>query len=109
MKRHDRLSRRPPRRARRKRYLIVCEGEVTEPDYVEETRHQLRLLIDLNIIPGGDPKRLVERAVERKKESEKAAERSSDENLLYERIWCVFDVDDHKSSQMPCNRHAITT
>jgi hypothetical protein len=95
MKRRDGPSRRPQREIRKQRFLIVCEGEVTEPEYFEDTRHLLRLLVDLEIIPGGDPKRLVERAVEKKNESAASARKRSDDYLRYDQVWCVFDVDEH--------------
>ena len=44
---------------------------------------------------GGSPKTLVERAAARKRDSEEEARRARDENLRYEEIWCVFDIDEH--------------
>jgi hypothetical protein len=75
--------------------LIVCEGEVTEPNYFNDLKHLTRSLVDLEIEPGGNPKTLVELAVGLKKTAEKDAKRSKDENLKYDAVWCVFDVDEH--------------
>jgi hypothetical protein len=36
---------------------------------------------------------LVAQAAEMKKDAERAAK--ADENLRYEEVWCVFDIDDH--------------
>lgn len=63
----------------RKRFLIVCEGKRTEPNYFEGFRVPGK-------IEGGserDPLRLVEIAIDwrtRKKD-------------MYDQIWCVFDRD----------------
>jgi hypothetical protein len=92
MKQRDRLSRRPPKRDPKKRFLIVCEGKVTEREYFDHTGHLFRHVI-LEISPGGDPKSLVERAIEKKKDSEEKAKK--DANELYDQIWCVCDVDEH--------------
>jgi hypothetical protein len=94
-KRNDTLRRRRPFREVKRRILIVCEGEVTEPKYFNDLRHQTRSLVELEIEPGGTSKALVERAVELKKAAEKVAKRSKDENLKYDSVWCVFDVDVH--------------
>lgn len=44
----------------------------------------------------GDPLDLVMAAVEQKKESSSLARRSRDNNLLYDQIWRVLDVDQHE-------------
>jgi hypothetical protein len=95
--RQNTLRRRRPEREPRKRFLLFCEGEVTEPDYFGGWRRFLRSrLIKIEISPErGDPLQLVQRAVSAKETAETQARRESDENLLYEEIWCVLDVDDH--------------
>jgi hypothetical protein len=55
-----------------------------------------RSLIDLEIEPGSTPKAIVERAVELKKQADLDAKRRADDNLTYDEVWCVFDVDDHR-------------
>jgi hypothetical protein len=94
-RRNDSLRRRRPYREVKRRILIVCEGIVTERHYFNDLRIQTKSLVDLKIKPGGTPKTLVERAVELKKSAEKAAKRSKDENLKYDAVWSVFDVDVH--------------
>jgi RloB-like protein len=94
-RRNDSLRRRRPFREAKRRILIVCEGEVTEPEYFNDLRHQTRSLIELQIERGGTPKTLVERAVDLKKSAEKDAKRGKDENLKYDVAWCVFDIDEH--------------
>jgi len=70
----------------------VCEGTVTEREYLDYTGSQFRNVI-LEISSGGDPKALVERAVDMKKRAETRAK--SDANERYEQVWCVCDVDEH--------------
>ena len=41
------------------------------------------------------PKTLVERAVAMKREAALEAKRKKDENLKYDQVWCVFDIDEH--------------
>ncbi len=95
MKKRDSLRRRGPTRSPKLRFLIVCEGQVTEPRYFNQLRHLLRSLVDLEILPGGDPKILVERAIQKKGEADSAASRKNDSYLAYDQVWCVCDVDQH--------------
>ena len=95
MQKRNSLRRRPSSREPLARFLIVCEGEVTEPIYFKDLRHAERGIIKLEIVPGGDPKTVVQRAVEMKKESEREARRRQDANLRYDSVWCVFDIDEH--------------
>jgi hypothetical protein len=77
------------------RFLIVCEGTVTEPRYFKDVQYHEHRLIELEIRPGGAPKDLVERAAVLKKESNREASRRADDNQKYEEVWCVFDIDEH--------------
>ena len=95
MKRRDSLRRRRSFRKPLARFLIVCEGKVTEPVYFDDIRRMERGIIELEIVPGGVPKTVVERAVDMKKQSERDAKRRQDENLRYDSVWCVFDIDEH--------------
>ncbi len=94
-KRNDSLRRRRPFREVKRWILIVCEGEVTESRYFDDLRHLTRSLVKLSIEPGGTPKALVEKAVDLKTTAEKSAKRGKDQNLKYDAVWCVFDVDEH--------------
>jgi hypothetical protein len=58
-------------------------------------RHAERIPIDLEILAGGTPKTLVERAVKRKREADTTAKKSGDPNSRFDEVWCVFDVDEH--------------
>jgi hypothetical protein len=95
MPRRDGLRRRRPFRNPLPRILIVCEGTRTEPGYFNELRHTERIPIDLKIRPGGVPKTLVQRAVDLKDAAKMDAKTRQDENLLYDDVWCVFDIDEH--------------
>jgi hypothetical protein len=95
--RQGRLHRRRPQREPRKRFLIFCEGRVTEPDYFSDWRRFLRNgLIQIEISPElGDPLRLVECAMSADNRARTQAKRERDANVLYDQIWCVVDVDQH--------------
>jgi hypothetical protein len=91
------LRRGAPKREPRRRLLVLCEGKITEPKYLQAFRHEHRSqLVDVEVVPEcGVPKSLVELAVERKKQAEKEARRQGDPYLKYDEVWCVFDVDEH--------------
>lgn len=87
----DNLRRRGPRREPLPRFLVVCEGEVTEKEYVSHPRHTERIPINLTVEAGGTPKTPVETAVRLMKEAAK----SQDPNDHFDQVWCVFDIDEH--------------
>lgn len=91
----DGLKRRSAFRTPQPRILIVCEGTRTEPGYFRQKRHLDRSLIELELSPGGTPKTLVERAVELKRAATRSAKSKKDQNLNYDEVWCVFDIDEH--------------
>lgn len=81
--------------------LIVCEGEVTEPEYLRTFRaaqgaQTVRIRVEA---PGGDPQALVRRAVVLRDEAAADALRAQDENFRFDEVWCVFDVDEHARLQ----------
>jgi hypothetical protein len=62
------------------RFLIVCEGEKTEPAYFDGFRVPS---VTIEIVGlGKDPLTLVEQALDRRGRGE------------YDQVWCVFDRDD---------------
>lgn len=77
------LSRRVGLREIRQRFLIVCEGERTEPNYFRAFR------VPGMVVEGvaRQARQLVERAIEL---------RDADE---YDQVWCVFDRDDVPAGQ----------
>lgn len=91
------LRRRGPVRDPLPLILVVCEGEVTEPRYIDAFRlehgaNTVRVHVES---PGGDPRALVEKAIRLRNEAGRRAVRERDENLAYDEVWCVFDVDEH--------------
>ena len=66
----------------RQRFLIVCEGEKTEPNYFRSFRVPKDVIqIDIKGV-GENPSKLVESAKELNQQDD------------YDRVWCVFDRDD---------------
>ena len=72
-------SRRTNTRTPRQRFLIVCEGERTEPVYFECFRTP-KLVVKVRGI-GADPLEIVCRARQMRREDD------------YDQVWCVFDRD----------------
>ncbi len=91
------LARRGPTREPRARFLILCEGKVTEPEYFRYVKEKLRdhlLVIEISK-EHGHPLQLVEAAVARTQSALRAAREDRDDNLKYDEVWCVMDVDTH--------------
>jgi hypothetical protein len=91
------LARRRPFRDPLPLILVVCEGKVTERDYIDGFRlaHGASTVRVQVASPGGDPQGLVERAIGLRDDAARMAKRTSDENLVFDEVWCVFDVDTH--------------
>lgn len=80
------------RRESRKRILLVCEGEKTEPQYFRWLRDRWRLNATIEIIgPCGDPLCVVQRAVDEKRRAR---------DPRYDSVWAVFDRDDFVPSRI---------
>lgn len=92
----DGLRRRPAFREPKRRILILCEGEQTEPLYLQELGRVHRSLVEVRVEGRGEgPRTLVRAAVERKRLASREAARFGDPHLAYDEVWCVFDVDEH--------------
>lgn len=98
------LARRGPRREPKHRILIVCEGEKTEPIYFKDLQHRFRnRLVHVEINDeSGVPMTLVERAIALRAEAQHQARAQRDDNLLYDEVWCVCDVDEHPRLDEAC-------
>lgn len=71
----------------KQRFLIVCEGAKTEPNYFKKFRVPKSVIeIDVKGV-GENPSRLVQSAIKLKAEAVEADEE-------YDQVWCVFDRDD---------------
>lgn len=68
----------------KKRILIVCEGEKTEPNYFKSFRVTSAVVVVEGL--GSDPKRLVRKALSLK-------DRAARNEAKYDQVWCVFDRD----------------
>ncbi len=87
------LQRQKRERARTKRYLIVCEGTKTEPQYLRELRDDLGIRPQLvRIAPndGVSPDRVVAHAVALYAEDAAAGD-------AFDKVYCVFDRDRHST------------
>lgn len=85
------LQRQNRERARNKRYLIVCEGTKTEPQYLREMLDDLRIRPQtVRIAPneGASPDRVVEHALKLYEEDALAGD-------AFDQVYCVFDRDCH--------------
>jgi len=84
--------------------LVVTEGQVTEPEYLNGFAKALKNpRVRVEVVGGsGVPKTIVEIAKDIKRRAEKRARRESDENLRYDEVWCVFDIDQHPNIPDAC-------
>ncbi len=88
------LRRRRSQRQAKSRYLIVCEGEITEPEYVTFMARHWKNPVVLDIRHEyTSPKQIVEHAAGLKKLAKRLAR--NDPNEAYEEVWVVFDRDEH--------------
>ncbi|MBN1971511.1 MAG: RloB domain-containing protein [Candidatus Delongbacteria bacterium] len=79
----------------RKKYLIVCEGERTEPNYFTSLKKKLpKGVVEIDIEgTGANTLSLVDIAIRLKKEQAEKAKRSTI-HRPYDHVWVVFDKDD---------------
>lgn len=98
-------------RQERRYYLIVCEGQKTEPNYFEALKKTIEFdapaRVEIKIFgEGRNTKSLIEKAIERKDEIEKDSTRKVD------KIWVVFDKDSFgaelfNAAIQACNREDL--
>ncbi|HED6586664.1 TPA: RloB domain-containing protein [Campylobacter coli] len=103
-KRNTKLRDRKTRRKENEIILIVCEGEKTEKNYLNQLKDFFRLCnVSINIISSKNPSPL---------QVVKFAKEKSEE-YFYNKIYCVFDKDTHsnfneaKQKCEQCNFEAI--
>jgi|ERR1700722_20391802 len=91
------INRRRATRDPKHRLLVVSEGAVTEPGYIAKFQHEVRNSRVHVEVAGqhGVPVTLVEIAVRLREAARVEAKRQRDENLLWDEVWAVFDVDSH--------------
>ncbi|MBP6919503.1 MAG: RloB domain-containing protein [Candidatus Omnitrophica bacterium] len=72
----------------RETFLIVCEGEKTEPNYFNSFRLTSSQVKDEIFGPGDNTVSLVEKTIKYKKDA-------ATYGIKFDQIWCVFDKDDN--------------
>ena len=77
--------------------LIVCEGEKTEPSYFSDLLAHYRLsMANIEIVgSGADPGTVVKQAKKRRWKEIRHGEK-------YDRVYCVFDRDEHATFDKAC-------
>lgn len=97
------LKRRQPRREPYDRVLIVCEGERTEPLYFQDlaARYRLSTANVLILGRGVDPRTVVRVAKKLQSKEARNGER-------YDRIYCVFDRDEHATFENACHEARVS-
>jgi len=75
----------------------VCEGKVTEPEYLRGFADACaNPRVTLSFVPeAGVPLTVVTLARDLKRKAEREADKEDDENIKFDAVWAVFDVDDH--------------
>lgn len=78
----------------RKRFVVFCEGEKTEPGYFQSFKRSYgQTLIDVEVIKGvGAPMTITERAKEAIKSQRSRGNNHYEKN---DEVWVVFDKDEH--------------
>lgn len=96
--RERRQPRRKPHREPKRRLLVVCEGQRTEPQYVKGYERMVRnATVEVQISSErGEPKKVVEIAKAQKALAVAEARQQGDAWLDFDEVWCVFDRDDHE-------------
>ena len=89
------MQRQRDRRAPYDKVLIVCEGEKTEPNYLNELLDYYKLNT-ANIKISGDCGSAPINIVEHAKQCYRDEKRSG---IRFDRVYCVFDKDTHRSYQ----------
>jgi hypothetical protein len=91
------IGRRGPTRQPKRRILVVCEGRETEPGYLRAFQRAARNpCVEVKIADKtGAPRTLVDAAIRLRRAADEEARRQRDENLRWDEVWSVFDVDEH--------------
>jgi len=96
----EQLARRKTERSKSPRYLIVCEGTKTEPQYLAEILSDKRIPSQrVKVAPndGNSPDRVVDHALKIYEEDARLGD-------AYDKVFCVFDCDSHASFEPAIQR-----
>ena len=95
------LRRRAARREPKRRFVLICEGANTEPQYFRALRRTcIEALIEIEAVPGiGVPYSVAQHAVERAQSLGLNRKRKKGLSSFEEKdeVWAVFDRDSHPS------------
>ncbi len=94
--RQKQSGRRPPFRRQAPTILVVSEG-LTEKEYLDafwKESHNPRVTIEV-VDQSGTPKTVVEVAKQLSDDAIELAQNEGDDNIKFDAVWCVYDVDDH--------------
>ncbi len=97
--RDRRPARRTPYKTSKPVILVVTEGKLTEPNYIKTfANYHKNPRVKVLLYGGvGVPKTIAEYARKLKSEKEKEAKAQKDDNIKFDEVWCVFDIDQHPS------------
>lgn len=95
-------------RQRRREVYVYTEGEVSEPEYVDQLkRRQHAFTVKVSNEHGG-PDRIVPLAIKFKQDSDRDAEREGLPPSERPVVWCVFDRDQHPDVDALIARAEVT-
>ncbi len=93
------LKRRKGGREPKRKFVLFCEGQSTEPDYFKSLRVQVRgALIEIEIVPGAGVPYTIAKAASKEAKNRGLAKGSRKKLDSYEKqdeVWAVFDRDQH--------------
>lgn len=97
MKHSKPLGRRLATREPKRKFVLVCEGTCTEPEYLQSLQSAFRSsLVEVKILGMGcDPLTVARKAKEAQTSLQRTARRSGDSNDKNFEVWIVVDVDEH--------------
>ena len=86
------------------RFVLFCEGEVTEPQYFEALRvfYRIQRLSIVTVGVGSGPKLVAGKAVQHYKDNRRDATRGKASFL--DQVWVVFDKDEHNDFESSIKR-----
>lgn len=90
----------PKSRLSKQRFLIVCEGEKTEPNYLRALRGDLKIqptLVDIVHPKDNSPMGIFTHAKE-------VYQQSKEQGDPYDQVYCVFDRDTHENFAEALNK-----
>lgn len=91
------LRRTTGKKSAKKKFILYCEGENTEPKYFAAlAREWCGALIAVETIPAvGVPRTIADRATDRQRALKRNRRKTPDSFELEDEVWAVFDRDEH--------------